>query len=396
MNSVFKKVDPERILIASDKISQTPTFVYDESAIIEKLATLSKVKKNSGCQILYSIKAAPMTGLLETIASHVDGFSVSSLFESQIAKEIIGDSGTIHLTTPGLREDEIGSVVKYVDYISFNSLGQWQNYQGQLQKDVGGNGKRNLNCGLRINPGISFVKDERYDPCRKYSKLGVPISELENIKHLDNIQGLHLHNNCESSDYTELKQTVDHVCLLLGATLEGMQWINLGGGYFIGDEKQQYILEQIIKDLKDTYALDVFIEPGKGVVGSAGFLVSSVVDMFESDGKQIAILDTTVNHLPEVFEYQYKPEIVQEHSEGNFEYRLAGCSCLSGDIFGDYRFEQVLSIGSRVIFKNVGAYMFVKANTFNGINLPAVNILKSDEELVLEKEFLYADYRGKY
>lgn len=396
MNYFSKIIDPERILIASDKISQTPAFVYDESAIIEKLATLSKVKKNSGCQILYSIKAAPMTGLLETIASHVDGFSVSSLFESQIAKEIIGDSGTIHLTTPGLREDEIGSVVKYVDYISFNSLGQWQNYQGPLQKDVRGDGKRNLNCGLRINPGISFVKDERYDPCRKYSKLGVPISELENIKHLDDIQGLHLHNNCESGDYTELKQTVDHVCLLLGATLEGMQWINLGGGYFIDDEKQQYILEQIIKDLKDTYALDVFIEPGKGVVGSAGFLVSSVVDMFESDGKQIAILDTTVNHLPEVFEYQYKPEIVQENPEGNYEYRLAGCSCLSGDIFGDYRFEQVLSIGSRVIFKNVGAYMFVKANTFNGINLPAVNILKSDEELVLEKEFLYADYRGKY
>lgn len=396
MNSFSKIIDPERILIASDKISQTPAFVYDESAIIEKLATLSKVKKNSSCQILYSIKAAPMTGLLEMIASHVDGFSVSSLFESQIAKEIIGDSGTVHLTTPGLREDEIGSVVKYVDYISFNSLSQWQYYQGPLQKDVRGDGNRKLNCGLRINPEISFVKDERYDPCRKYSKLGVPISELENIKHLDNIQGLHLHNNCESSDYTELKQTVDHVCLLLGATLEGMQWINLGGGYFIDDEKQQYILEQIIKDLKDTYALDVFIEPGKGVVGSAGFLVSSVVDMFESGGKQIAILDTTVNHLPEVFEYQYKPEIVQENPEGNYEYRLAGCSCLSGDIFGDYRFEQVLSIGSRVIFKNVGAYMFVKANTFNGINLPAVNILKSDEELVLEKEFLYADYRGKY
>ena len=396
MNYFSKIIDPERILIASDKISQTPAFVYDESAIIEKLATLSKVKKNSSCQILYSIKAAPMTGLLEMIASHVDGFSVSSLFESQIAKEIIGDSGTVHLTTPGLREDEIGSVVKYVDYISFNSLSQWQYYQGPLQKDVRGDGNRKLNCGLRINPEISFVKDERYDPCRKYSKLGVPISELENIKHLDNIQGLHLHNNCESSDYTELKQTVDHVCLLLGATIEGMQWINLGGGYFIDDEKQQYILEQIIKDLKDTYALDVFIEPGKGVVGSAGFLVSSVVDMFESGGKQIAILDTTVNHLPEVFEYQYKPEIVQENPEGNYEYRLAGCSCLSGDIFGDYRFEQVLSIGSRVIFKNVGAYMFVKANTFNGINLPAVNILKSDEALVLQKEFSYADFRVKY
>ena len=396
MISVSKKVDSERILIASDKINQTPAFVYDESVIIDKLAALSEVKKNSGCQILYSIKAAPMRGLLETIANRVDGFSVSSLFECQIAREIIGDRGTVHLTTPGLRDDEFGSIVEYVDYISFNSLSQWQYYQGHIQKDILGDEIQKLNCGLRINPEISFVKDERYDPCRKYSKLGVPIPELENIKHLENIQGLHLHNNCESSDYTELKQTVDHVCLLLGQTLERMQWINLGGGYFIDNEKQQHELEQIIQGLKDTYTLDVFIEPGKGIVGSAGSLVSSVIDMFESDGKQVAILDTTVNHLPEVFEYQYKPEIVQENSEGGYEYRLAGCSCLSGDMFGDYRFEQVLSIGSRVIFKNVGAYMFVKANTFNGINLPAVIILKSDGALVLQKEFSYADFRGKY
>lgn len=396
MISVSKKVDSERILIASDKINQTPAFVYDESVIIDRLAALSEVKKNSGCQILYSIKAAPMRGLLETIANRVDGFSVSSLFECQIAREIIGDRGTVHLTTPGLRDDEFGSIVEYVDYISFNSLSQWQYYQGHIQKDILGDEIQKLNCGLRINPEISFVKDERYDPCRKYSKLGVPIPELENIKHLENIQGLHLHNNCESSDYTELKQTVDHVCLLLGQTLERMQWINLGGGYFIDNEKQQHELEQFIQDLKDTYTLDVFIEPGKGIVGSAGSLVSSVIDMFESDGKQVAILDTTVNHLPEVFEYQYKPEIVQENSEGGYEYRLAGCSCLSGDMFGDYRFEQVLSIGSRVIFKNVGAYMFVKANTFNGINLPAVIILKSDGMLVLQKEFSYADFRGKY
>ena len=388
MISVSKKVDSERILEVSDRIGRTPTFVYDESVIIDRLAALSDVRRNSACQVLYSIKAAPMRGLLETIANHVDGFSASSLFECQIAKETIGNRGTIHLTTPGLREDEFGSIVKYADYISFNSLNQWQNYQEHV------NGE--LDCGLRINPELSFVKDERYDPCRKYSKLGVPISEFENIKCLENIQGLHLHNNCESNDYMELKQTVDHVCYLLDPILECMQWINLGGGYFIDDEKQQHELEQIIQGLKETYALDVYIEPGKGVVGSAGFLVSSVIDMFESGGKKVAILDTTINHIPEVFEYQYKPEIVQENSGGDYEYRLAGCSCLSGDIFGDYWFEQALKIGSRVIFQNVGAYMFVKANTFNGVNLPTVNILKSDEALVLQKEFSYAYFSEKY
>jgi len=217
MISVSNKVDSERILIANDRISRTPAFVYDESVIIDRLAALSDVRRNSACQVLYSIKAAPMRGLLETIANHVDGFSASSLFECQIAKETIGNRGTIHLTTPGLREDEFGSIVKYADYISFNSLNQWQNYQEHVNGELG--------CGLRINPELSFVKDERYDPCRKYSKLGVPISELENIKRLENIQGLHLHNNCESNDYMELKQTVDHVCCLLGPILERMQWI---------------------------------------------------------------------------------------------------------------------------------------------------------------------------
>ncbi|MEE9574787.1 MAG: carboxynorspermidine decarboxylase [Gammaproteobacteria bacterium] len=392
MNSFSKIINPERILKASDKIGQTPAFVYDESVVIDRLTALSDVRSNSGCKILYSIKAAPLSGLLQTIAEHVDGFSVSSLFECQIAKEILGgisgNKGTIHITSPGLKEDDVKSIVDTADYISFNSMNQWHGYKGLV--------KGKLNSGLRLNPEISFAKDERYDPCRKYSKLGVPVSEVVNKKHLGGLNGFHIHNNCESHNYIELKKTIDNVCNLIGSELETMQWINLGGGYFIDDKKQLYELADIINNLKEKYTLDVFIEPGKGIVGSSGFLVASVVDLFESGGKQIAILDTTVNHLPEVFEYQYKPHILQEDPEGQYEYRLAGSSCLSGDLFGDYRFNQALEIGSRVIFKNVGAYMLVKANLFNGINLPTVNILKSDEALVMQKKYSYSDFREKY
>lgn len=392
MNSFSKKNNSERILKASEKIGHTPAFVYDEAVIIDRLIALTDVRSNSGCKILYSIKAAPLSGLLQTIADHVDGFSASSLFECQIAKEILGSiSGnkrTIHITSPGLRGDDIKSIIDTADFISFNSMNQWQYYKGLV------NGK--LNSGLRLNPELSFAKDERYDPCRMYSKLGVPVSEVVNKTHLEGLQGFHIHNNCESHDYSELKKTIEYVCNLIGSELETMQWINLGGGYFIDDEKQLYELAGIIKNLKDKYTLDVFIEPGKGIVGSSGYLVSSVVDLFESGGKQIAILDTTVNHLPEVFEYQYKPHILQENPEGQYEYRLAGSSCLSGDLFGDYHFKQALEIGSQVIFKNVGAYMLVKANMFNGINLPTVNILKSDDELVMQKEFSYAEFREKY
>ncbi len=387
MNSFPEKINPDRILRVSDNISQTPAFVYDEAVIIDRLAGLSDVRSNSGCKILYSIKAAPLSGLLQTIAEYVDGFSASSLFECQIAREIIGAKGSIHITSPGLREDDVKLIMGTADYISFNSMSQWQQYKGLV------NGK--LNCGLRLNPEKSFARDERYDPCRKYSKLGVPVSLIANDD-LEGVQGIHLHNNCESNDFTQLQQTLEHVCVLLDSALEDIQWINLGGGYFINDAEQLHELEKIIKNLKDKYTLDVFIEPGKGIVGASGFLLTSVVDIFESEGKQIAVLDTTVNHLPEVFEYQYRPHILQENPEGQYEYRLAGCSCLSGDLFGDYRFDQTLEVGSRVTFKNVGAYMLVKASMFNGINLPTVNILKPDETLLMEKEFSYDDFRKKY
>ncbi len=387
MNSFPKIINPDRIIRASDNISQTPAFVYDEAVIIDRLVALSDVRSNSGCKILYSIKAAPLSGLLQTIAEYVDGFSASSLFECQIAREIIRGKGSIHITSPGLREDDVKSIVDTANYISFNSMSQWQQYKGLV------NGK--LNCGLRLNPEKSFARDERYDPCRKYSKLGIPVSLLAN-ENLEGLQGIHLHNNCESNDFSELEQTLEQVCEFLGSALEDLQWMNLGGGYFIDDAEQLHELEKIINKLKDKYTLDVFIEPGKGIVGSSGFLLTSVVDIFESGGKQIAVLDTTVNHLPEVFEYQYRPHILQETPEGQYEYRLAGCSCLSGDLFGDYRFDQALEIGSRITFKNVGAYMLVKANMFNGINLPTANILKSDETLVIEKEFSYEDFRKKY
>jgi carboxynorspermidine decarboxylase len=387
MNSFPTTIYPERILKASDTIRQTPAFIYDEKVVIDRLNALSKVRSNSGCKILYSIKAAPLTGLLKLIAEYVDGFSASSLFECQIAKEILGNKGSVHITSPGLREEDVKSIVDTADYISFNSMSQFQQHNSSVNEK--------LNCGLRLNPEKSFVRDERYDPCRQYSKLGVPVSVVAN-NNLDGIQGFHLHNNCESHDFVELKKTLEHVYELLDSELETMQWINLGGGYFIDDAEQLRELEKIINDLRDKYTLDVFIEPGKGIVGSAGFLVTTVVDLFESGGKEIAILDTTVNHLPEVFEYQYKPHILQENPEGEYEYRLAGCSCLSGDLFGDYYFEKALEIGSRVTFKNVGAYMLVKANMFNGINLPTVNILKPDETLVLEKEFSYEDFREKY
>ena len=112
--------------------------------------------------------------------------------------------------------------------------------------------------------------------------------------------------------------------------------------------------------------------------------------------KAIVILDTSVNHLPEVFEFQFRPEIEGGDSDGSYEYTIAGSSCLAGDVFGQYSFNSPLQIGSRVVFPNVGAYSMVKANMFNGLNLPTVYHWTSRGNLVMKQRFGYEDFANRY
>ena len=138
------------------------------------------------------------------------------------------------------------------------------------------------------------------------------------------------------------------------------------------------------------------LNPGTFLVRDSGYLVSSVIDLFQRDGKNIAVLDTTVNHLPEVFEYQCEPDVLGDDLSNKNEYILAGGSCLAGDVFGVYRFENELELGSKVIFEKVGSYSLVKAHTFNGINLPDVYCLEDGTGLEKVKSFTLEQYVHYY
>lgn len=292
------------------------------------------------------------------------------------------------MTTPGLRSDEIENIAALCDCISFNSLSQWRMYHDRLNPDI--------KQGLRINPQLSVVEDDRYNPCRKHSKLGIPLAELlhelEDGLDLHGISGLLFHTNCESTDFNDLLATVKHIDAALPDVLQRISWINFGGGYLFDESENVEVMNETIAFLKSKYEVDIYCEPGKGIVGDAGYIVASVIDLFKSDNRMIAVLDTTVNHMPEVFEYQYKPDIAGEAWNGKYKYILAGASCLAGDIFGKYKFDQPLEIGSYIIFEKMGAYSLVKAHMFNGINLPSIYAYTLRGELVLKKSFGYADF----
>ena len=365
----------------------SPAFLLDQGCVIKTLNKLDRLRRESGCKVLYSIKSLPFTSVLQWVKPQVDGFSVSSLFEARLADEILAGTGSLHLTTPGLRSEEMDRLGRLCSHISFNSTSQYTRLSSL-------NG-RQYSAGIRINPKLSFLQDIRFDPCRIHSKLGVDIEEFNQADLLDDVQGLHFHTLFSSRSFDPLIETVKAIQSELQGGFESIEWLNLGGGYLFNemDDEQQFI--DLIKTLKTTYRLEVFIEPGNAIIGPAGFLMATVIDLFSSDGKLIAILDTSVNHLPEVFEYQRKPELMEEDSSGSTTAILAGNTCLAGDIFGEYRFQVAPAVGDRLVFRHVGAYSMIKANRFNGVNFP--DFFSFDgHSLSHLKHFRYQDYRAQW
>lgn len=362
---------------------KTPAFITDKKILDQEFCALRKIADEASCKFLYSPKANSLPVVLRTAMKYVDGFGCSSPYELELVDRVCGPDTSCHLVGPLLTEAMLHAAGDRLDYLTFNSLSQ----RDRLHPLVPGP----VQCGIRVNPELSFIHDPRYDPCRQNSKLGVPISELtrmsaSNPDLLRGINGLHFHTNCDGTDFASLLATARHIQDLVPELLENLDWVNMGGGYLFDSADDKTDFFRAVEIFRDGFGLQVFIEPGAALTRRAGIIEATVHDLFDSGGVQIAVLDTTVNHMAEVFEFQFEPDVLGHVDGGVHDYLLAGCTCLAGDIFGEYTFDTPLSIGSKVTFLNMGAYTFSKAHRFNGVGLPTLCTREKDGSLKITHE----------
>lgn len=370
----------------------TPAFVLDQAQLATNVRAIKAFAARSGCSALFSLKALALRETIEAVAESLDGFSVSSLFEAQLVRQVAGDDVTVHYVSPLLRYSEANEIAQLCDHVTLNSLTQIERLADLLVDKC--------DVGIRVNPGLSLVDDRRYDPCRADSKLGVPLARVGEVLRgrspkIQNCSGLHFHTNRGCRDAGQLVSTIEQIEAVLGVDLHRLRWLNVGGGYSFGDLDTSELATQKLRRLREVYGLEVIIEPGTAIVGSAGRFVATVADIVDGDAQPISMLDFTVNHWPEIFEYQIQPDIAGTAADGAFRYMLTGCSCLAGDLFGVYTLNEPLVVGSRVVFPNAGAYSIGKAHTFNGINLPNIYVLTAAGELELVKRFTYEDFASR-
>lgn len=348
---------------------ETPAFVTDEKVLHKDLALLRDVADQASCKLLYSPKASVLSTVLQNIAGQVDGFACSSPYELRLLDQLRSGRQSLHLVSPLIKLGTLAAFGGRLDYLTVNSLSQWELLRTGISP--------NTRVGLRVNPQLSFIRDARYDPCRHQSKLGVPLGELAGLAATDGtalrgITGLHFHNNCEGTDFANLLATARHIENVIPDLLHQVQWINIGGGYLFDQTSDYTDFHAAAAVFREGFGLEVFMEPGAAVVRRSGTIEATVHDIFNSDDTRIAILDTTVNHMPEVFEFQFEPDVLGHVDGGLHSYTLAGCTCMAGDVFGQYSFGKPLTIGSRLKFLNMGAYTMSKAHRFNGVALPTI------------------------
>ena len=371
---------------------QTPCYVIDEKRLTENAQILFSVMENTGCKILLAQKAFSNYDFYPLLSQYLSGTEASGLYEARLGAEEM-PSGEVHVFCAAYRDDEFEELLRYADHIVFNSINQLKKY-GLKAKEHG------KSIGLRINPECSTQEGhEIYDPCAKGSRLGVTRSVwdremTEDILSL--IDGLHFHTLCEQ-DSDALEITFKSFEQNFGDVLPRVKWLNMGGGHHITKEGYDLKrLESLILHAQKKWDLCVYLEPGEAVAFNAGYLISQVLDIVENGDIKIAILDTSAAcHMPDVIEMPYTPPLLgtNQAEEGAYSYRLAGPTCLSGDIIGEYRFDKPLQIGDLLVFGDMAIYTTCKNNTFNGMPLPNIYRKNIDGTFTQLSHFGYQDFK---
>ncbi|MEO1305920.1 MAG: carboxynorspermidine decarboxylase, partial [Pseudomonadota bacterium] len=276
-------------------------------------------------------------------------------------------------------------------HIYFNSAAQL-NQWGSIARAAG------AKIGLRVNPGYSnaTLGGDLYDPCAPMSRFGEVGAKLDTVD-WSMVDIFHVHALCESMADGSVG-LIEHVANQFAPYLRQVHAVNFGGGHFLNTRGYNVqALIDAIKAFKARFDLEVILEPGSGLVVNTGELHATVIDLHWNEG-EIALLDASAStHMPDVLEVPYRPDVTGagEPNEYAHNYRLAGRTCMTGDVIGDYSFTEPLQPGDRVIFTDQMHYTFVKTNTFNGNPLANLAIRHEDGTIETVSAFGYDAFRSR-
>jgi diaminopimelate decarboxylase len=360
----------------------TPFYLYSFMELKKNCQEIMEAGKSFDYLPCYALKANYNPHLLRLIAGLGLGADVVSAGELYFALKAGFPPSKIVFAGVGKTAQEIKFAIETgihsLNVESFEELKLTSNIAGQFQKKV--------DIAIRINPDIEAQTHDYISTGMHNTKFGVSADEALPMyqfaiedKYLEP-RGVHVHIGSQIISSEPYLKTIDFLQAFIKKLKNlGVQlsFIDLGGGIGINyhdnlqdsDSNRTYI-QSILPDYLNGFkglGLELVVELGRAVIGSAGILISNIIYRKQTPLKKFLIVDAAMNNLIRPSLYGAHHEIVPlQLNHGETEtVDIVGPVCESGDFLAKEQVLQMTKSGDYLAILGTGAYGQALSSNYN-------------------------------
>ncbi len=363
----------------------TPAYVYSAATIRERVRRFRTAFDACPHAVHYALKANSNLAVVEIVRSAGGLVDANSGGEIEVALRAGFVPRDIVFTGVGKTPAEIDRAVGLgVKAINAESAGELERIAAAARRR-----QTTASVALRVNPDIAADSHPHISTGLSRHKFGVAIRDARAIVR-DAVRtgglrfaGLHIHVGSQMLGLGPLRRAAAAVVTLARELADDgltLQHLDLGGGLGIaygeaGDEPPpvEDYAAALIEAVRPS-GLTLIVEPGRAIVGPAGVLLASVVDVKpRADGAWFVVLDAGMSELmrPALYGAYHRIALVEEREADMVTCDVVGPICESSDVFGVERRLPLPAVGTLVAVFDAGAYGSAMASNYNRHPLPA-------------------------
>lgn len=377
----------------------TPVYVYHAEKIKSQYEKLTAAFSGINARFFYACKALTNINVLRYIKSIGCNIDCSSINEVLMAVKAGFEPKNILYTSNNIDFSEIESAKELGVNINIDSLSNLEKFG----KKFG----HTYPIGIRLRPNIMAGGNIKISTGHEKSKFGIPLEQIEKVLDIVKetnlrIQNLHIHTGSEIKDVEVFAKGME-VLFDIAQHFPELEVLDFGGGfkvpYHTGEEGTN--MELLGKKMAEEFEwfekkynrkIQAWFEPGKFMVSEAGYLVTKVNVIKNSNGTVFAGVDTGLNHFirPMFYGAYHVVENLSNPSGEIKTYNVVGNICET-DTFAEDRPLNEIKEGDYLVFYNAGAYGFEMASNYNSRYKPAEVLVKDGKAKLIRKRDNFDD-----
>lgn len=400
------------------EISGTPLLVYDEAKIEEQFAAAASGFRSDQfeTEVVYAAKAFSCKAIFEKVQQAGAGLDVVSGGELYCAYHAGVDMKKIYFHGNNKSEDELRMALQ----LGCGTIVLDNRMEAERLVQIASDEEKSIDVLLRVNPGIEAHTHEYIQTSGSDSKFGITIRKQDEIQELVKVvadseyvtfKGFHSHIGSQITETEGFERALEIMIRFIKDMKEayGIQsdWLSIGGGFGIkytaSDKpiplgKMAQILsgacERLLKE-NGVELKKLLIEPGRSIVGEAGYALYKVGFSKDTDTKHFLFVDGGMsdNIRPALYQAEYSCDIATRLGEPKDKtYCIAGKNCESGDILiREAPLPKTAAEGDLLVIYAAGAYGYSMASNYNRAGRPEVVFVKDGKARRVLRRETYED-----